>query len=138
MEAVAAIGLAANILQFIDFGTRILSKGKEIYTSTDGTLKENITIEAVVNHLKDSLARLQGYTALRSVAAQKLQDECGILINEILNALDKVKVKGPPSKWKSLRKALKSVRSKGQIEQWLRQLESLRNEYNTELEVEIL
>lgn len=138
MEAVAALGLAANILQFIEFGVVILSKGREIHTSINGTLVENVTIEAAVNHLKDTLARLQAYPTIRSPAAQKLRTECDRLINDILGALDKAKSKCSPSKWKSLRKALKSVRSKSQIEQWLRQLESLRGEYNTELEVEIL
>jgi hypothetical protein len=38
MEAIATHGLAANILQFIDFGIKILSKGNELYTSADGTL----------------------------------------------------------------------------------------------------
>jgi hypothetical protein len=107
MEANATLGLAANILQFVDFGNKILSKGNEIYTSADGTLMENVTIEAVVSHLKNTLGRLHAYPMVRSAVAQRLQNECNRLINDILGALDKVKYNGSPSKWKSHRKALK-------------------------------
>jgi len=32
-EALAAIGLAGNIVQFVDFGTKLVLKGQELYQS---------------------------------------------------------------------------------------------------------
>ena len=138
MEAVATLGLAANVLQLINFLADILSKGKEIYMSADGASKDNLAIEVIVRHLKDTLSQIQELSSITSSNVNNLQDECTKLVDELLTALEDLKVQGKPSRWKSVRKALKSVQSKGKIEQWLQRLESIREAYNTQLEIEIL
>lgn len=138
MEAVAAIGFAGSILQFIEFASKVLATGKEVYQNADGALRDNVAIEAIVRHLDDIHNRIQGYSSVSSPAAQTLQKECSSLIKELLNALDNLKAKGGLSRWKSIKKGLKAVRSKAQIEQWFRRLESIREAYNTQLEVRIL
>ena len=138
MEAVATLSLAANIVQFIDFGTRTLRKGKEIYASSEGASSDNLAIEAVVRHLKDTLSQIQSFSPAVTTNAQRLQNQSTTLIDEILRALEELKLKGVPSQWKSIRKALKRVRSKKKLEELLKRLESMREEYNTQFEVEIL
>ncbi len=52
MEALAAVSLAGNILQFLDFVGTAVSKTREIYTSATGTLKEHEDIGTVSRDLK--------------------------------------------------------------------------------------
>lgn len=56
----------------------------------------------------------------------------------MLNGLDKLKVKGLPGKWKSLRKALEAVHSKKKVESWARRLDTLRDTFTAHLGADIL
>ena len=53
MEALAALGLASNIIQIVDFGARLLSKSREIHHSADGSLDENNILEDVTSNLAE-------------------------------------------------------------------------------------
>ena len=138
MEALATLSLAANIVQFIDFGTRLLSSANELSQSAEGSLKDNTAIEAVVEHLKTTLTRIQSSSSQARPAAQSLGTECTKIIENLLRALADLKVQNQPTRWRSFRKAIKSVRSKAVIEQWLDRLRSMREAYSIELEVDIL
>ncbi|KAK8855235.1 nacht nucleoside triphosphatase [Apiospora arundinis] len=54
MEALAAIGLASNILQFIEFGVTLVSESYEIHQSISGTTKEFDDLE----HMCEYVGRL--------------------------------------------------------------------------------
>jgi hypothetical protein len=136
MDPVSVLGLAANILQFVHFGLVILSKSKEL--SRKGTTKENFQIEAIVTHLKETLDRLDAFSPPSSSSATTLRSQSTSIINELLKALEDLKVSGIPTASKSFRKALKAARSKEKIQDWIRRLNNIREEYNLQLEVEIL
>ena len=51
-ETLALIGLAGNIVQFVDFGINFVSKSVAIYHSADRALKENVTLEAITTDVK--------------------------------------------------------------------------------------
>ena len=136
MESVAILGVAGNVLQCVDFGLKLLSKAKELHKQS--STKENVEIEAIAIHLRETLDRINNYCPPTSSAATKLQRQCVEIINELVVAVDDLKNRGQPNKWKSFRKAIKVVRSKEKIEQWTQRLEAIRNEYGFELEVEIL
>jgi hypothetical protein len=38
MDPITAIGFAANILQFIEYGAKVINAGIEIYESTSGSM----------------------------------------------------------------------------------------------------
>lgn len=68
MDPLTAFGLAANILQLVDFGSRLLSTGREI--SQTGSTLENAEIEQVVlafqklnEDLQESLRVTPGITS---------------------------------------------------------------------------
>lgn len=119
-----------------DFSLKILSKTKELRKK--GATKENVDIEAIAMHLKETLTRVKTYSPPASSAAMNLQSQCTTIIDELMHAVDALKVSGQPTRWKSFRKAVKAVRSKDKIEEWTRRLVALRDEYNVQLEVEIL
>jgi hypothetical protein len=41
MDPLTALSVAACVVQFVDYGTKLLSKGRELYKSADGALWEN-------------------------------------------------------------------------------------------------
>ncbi|PVI03015.1 hypothetical protein DM02DRAFT_726796 [Periconia macrospinosa] len=53
MEALAAVGLASNIVQFIGFARELVSTSKQISRSADGTLVEILEIEAIAKNLQN-------------------------------------------------------------------------------------
>jgi len=52
MDPVSTLSLAAAIVQFVDFGCRVLDKSQEIYKSASGNLAENIETQSVTEQLK--------------------------------------------------------------------------------------
>jgi len=59
LDPVSALGVAAAVVQFVDYGTQIVSKGRKIYRSGDGTLAENVELEATSSRLRDLAAPIQ-------------------------------------------------------------------------------
>lgn len=51
MDPVSALGIAAAVFQFIQFGSNVVSQARQVYTSTDGALLERIECEAASKRL---------------------------------------------------------------------------------------
>jgi hypothetical protein len=131
MEVLAAIGLAGNIVQFIDFGGKLLEKSAQLYRSGECALAENIDFEKATNDLVLLNKKLKdGAAVTGDKALESLCLSCHTVADELLAALDKLKVKGKHQKWESIRKAIGSVRSKEDIEQLERRLSTFRDEIN--------
>ena len=60
MDLLAALSVAAAIIQFVDYSTKVVSKGRELYKSIDGTLSENIELEAASIRPRSLISNLQG------------------------------------------------------------------------------
>lgn len=69
---------------------------------------------------------------------ERLRDVCVQVIDERLEVLDKLKVKGKPGKWKSGKKALRSVYSKGKVDGWVERLAAFRNEFQIHIQIDML
>jgi hypothetical protein len=131
METLAVIGLVGNIVQFVDYSGKLISKSTELYRSSEGALAENIDTETATNHLVLLNSKLQNAAATTGDSTlESLCKSCGTAADQLLAALDKVKVKGKQDKWKSIRKALQSVWSKKEIEELERRLARLKEELN--------
>jgi hypothetical protein len=138
MEALAIVGLVGNIIQFVDFGSKLVSKSVELYQSSDGVLMENIDAEVATNHLVILNDKLKdSATAAGDGALKDLCVLCGATATELLTVLGKVKIQGKNSKWKSMRKALRSVWSKEEVEELERRLLNLKNELNLHVVADI-
>jgi hypothetical protein len=138
MDPLSTIGLVGNIVQFVDFGSKLISKSVELYRSTEGALDENLDTETATNHLKDLNEKLKnGAKATGDTTLKDLCEACDKVARELLEALGKVKVKGKHEKWKSIRKALRSVWSKEHIEELEQRLARLRAELNLHLVVDL-
>jgi len=52
MGALAAVSLAANVFDFVNFGDELLSKTFELHRSATGSLQEDDTMRTVCDSLK--------------------------------------------------------------------------------------
>ncbi|KAF8242595.1 hypothetical protein K440DRAFT_638874 [Wilcoxina mikolae CBS 423.85] len=134
LDPLSTVGLVSNIVQFVDFASKILSKSRQLCLSADGVLSENVDTESVTQHLLDLPTGLQGGAG--DPALEKLCLSCNEVAEELLCVLGKLKVEGKNGTWKSLRKALKSMRSKEEIEEIEKRLAAFREELSLHIVVD--
>lgn len=122
--SLAALGMAGNVIQFVDFGFKLASKARNIYK--DGCDREYVQLEVVLEDLtrcSDSLqthldSQKQQVGDLLSESDAALKEICiGCLqvAGELQMALKKLSPNRSPSKWKSVRQALKSLWGKERL-----------------------
>jgi hypothetical protein len=144
MDPLSALSIAAAVIQFVDYSTKVVSKGKELYKSIDGALSENIELEtasirlrSLISNLQDSLRHCQ-QTQQGSVdpsfqALEAICKGCMEVSKELVTELEKLKVPEghPQKKWKTFRQALKSVWSKERIKEISDRLVTLKSDLDT-------
>ncbi len=120
----SALGLAGNILTFVDFTWKLLSGAHDIYQSQSGTSGQNAVLTLVardVASLSDKVSTGQGNSEdLRALATESQR-----VANEVLDALQKLKVKGPNTRWTSFKVALKDIWNRAEIEDLEQRLSKL-------------
>jgi hypothetical protein len=141
MDPLTALSVAASVVQFVDYGTKLLSKGRELYKSANGALSENIELEEASSRLKLLSSDLQ--TSLRGGGQgpvneqdQALETICNgcIEVSEDLTArLKKLMLQSDQKHrvWESFKLTLKTVLSKEKIEETALKLAKLRSELDT-------
>jgi len=140
MEALAAVGLASSVVQFVDFATKIISKGYQYQRSVDGVLDENVELQAIADCLdqlskglvtskeKTSPSSRRKKNSKENEALKAIAMECQKIANDLSTAVDRLKMSGKRTKWKSFRQALKSQWKKEEIEATLRRLRLARED----------
>ena len=142
LTGIEALSLAATIFQMIDFSSKIVSKGKALYKSSSGILKEHevtetaaYRLQAMCRKLTFSLHSTEGASGPLNTDDAMLEEICGnciTLSRELLVYLGKLKVPtGRNRKWKSFRQALKSVWSKEGVDEMARRLGEARKDLDT-------
>ena len=136
MEALAALGLASNVLQFIDFGQKLVARSVELFGSASGALSTHIELENLTGDLDAMCLNL--LTSQESLTKSKPSREeidlltlaagCRELATEFTDLLQRLKVQNQKSKWASLRQALKSVWNENAIKSYVRRLENYRGQ----------
>ncbi|KAH7360260.1 hypothetical protein BKA65DRAFT_492710 [Rhexocercosporidium sp. MPI-PUGE-AT-0058] len=135
MEALAALGLAAAVVQFVDFGSRLVSKGQQLYHS--GALLDNVEIEDTATRLQALVEPLQASQGEDPIVV--ICKACVSVSQELVNFLGRLKMPTGNSheRWKSFRQALKSVSSKEKVKEIKLRLDSLRGELDTHVVLNI-
>jgi len=137
MDPLTAIGLAGNIITFIDVSSKVLSKAKQVYDSASGATSENDELESLTKSLKDvaERARQKPVSATHSshfnlsitseTVLDNLSQQCIKVADELLEVLESVKVKGEGRKLKSAVQAVKSVWKQDDIDAIQRRLDRI-------------
>jgi hypothetical protein len=137
MAELAALGLAGNIVQFVDFGIKLFRHGKELYKSAEGGKAEHLELEAVTTDLKRLAQQLQqtvGPATQDDIALGKLAAGCEKLACELLEVLEKLKVKKEQNrKWESFQQALSLVLKEKDIRALEKRLEKYREQLGKRL-----
>ncbi|KAI9754285.1 MAG: hypothetical protein M1815_005718 [Lichina confinis] len=126
-EALAAIGLTANIAQFIEQGFKLVSAAREIHNSPDGTQPTLVELDWIVAHaaeINDKLANSLPSIGQAGTSPSKFESDITDLVNrckpiriKLLALLDSLKVldKARHRRLSAFRKALKAAVKKNDI-----------------------
>lgn len=120
MEALAAVGLASNVIQFISFAQDLVSTSKQISRNADGALVENLELEAITKNLDrlgSSLLVRISHDASDTKEDKELRKLCqgcryvsGLLIEKLNSLKVDLRFSGSVGRqWASFRQALNSV-----------------------------
>ena len=123
LDPLTALGVAGNILQFIDFTIKLVGEGNHIYHATNGALEQNTDAESLANDLAkltQSFSRSQrewlkarGQTQLDAdeVRLRNISERCAEIAGELNIQLQKLKVQDGSKyrRLKSYKQALLSV-----------------------------
>ena len=115
MDALTALSLAGAIIQFVEFGSKILSSGNELYKSTTGALSGNDEVNLVTTDLLAIVKKLQ-HEGNFDKDFEQICDEARKVAQELLIRLESLKVKGKHRLWKSLRQAVQTALSTDEID----------------------
>ena len=133
-EALVALGVAANVVQFIDFGGRILSEGYRLQKCKGVSPSKNEELESIaldLQKLHDELQCPENKTyqapTPNDIQLQRLAEQCRDVCLELLAALEKMKTV-ESGKWRSFRVALKTVWGESRIKSLQVRLDEARQE----------
>jgi hypothetical protein len=140
MDPFTALSLAGTIVQFVKFGSKLLSTTQELYRSTVGSLDVNQTLELVTADLHSLIAKSkQSFRVTNEVRPLTKEEQAGQetfhaicaeatkIAGELIRRLEKLKVKNAKHrKWESLLLAVKSAWSKEEVDSLNQRLASLK------------
>ncbi|MCJ1344280.1 hypothetical protein MMC31_002483 [Peltigera leucophlebia] len=136
MEPLSAVSLVGTVVQFLDFGIKLVAKTKEIYNSSEGAEIRTIELDAIAQNLV-SLNRRVSIRSHKLCASGISEDEraleaittqCNKIGEELIDALQKTKVQGAHKRYKSVRQALKSVLGPDKIQDLYDRLKQYREQ----------
>ncbi|KAL8718403.1 MAG: hypothetical protein Q9225_004461 [Loekoesia sp. 1 TL-2023] len=118
LDPLTAISLASAIVQFTDFGTRLVIGTIKLYQSADGVTAEAADLKSKVTNVRQYADKISKSHQRRDNHEPKTEDEeklieqaeaCSGIAVELLVVLDALKVKKPAGSgrtWESFRKAV--------------------------------
>ena len=147
MESIAALGLASNIIQIVDFSSRLISHGRELYNSADGRTTEHTVLDDAIKALAELHSSLKITSGSRSYGSLTVADrhliqlkaESERAVDELQQVLEKARLKNPGNnrKWQSIRQALSSVRTDKEISALAARLDKIRGQIDTAVLISI-
>ncbi|KFY73376.1 hypothetical protein V499_06546 [Pseudogymnoascus sp. VKM F-103] len=152
MDPISGMGCVASVIQFVDFGRKLVSGSLEIYRSADGMSAEHVSIGDISKGLSELIIPLRARSDTRldnvrnanknrskeklSVAEKELNricKDCDDMAQQLLQELDKMRLHGGQRKWGSFRQALGNMWNQSQITALEKKLERIRKQVDTTL-----
>jgi len=107
MDPLTALGLASNIVQFVDFTTKLISTTRKLYNSSSGAKDEHAELQLLARNIREYASRMDEDAVLKgkdtAEASQlfELSRQCIEVSNHLLSVLESVWVKGQHRGWTS-------------------------------------
>ncbi|KAK4097475.1 hypothetical protein N658DRAFT_561739 [Parathielavia hyrcaniae] len=134
MDPISAVGFAASIITFIDFGFKIVTGTLEVLKT--GSLSDNTHISVVINDFRavvKPLAQLPAGKSEHEAALKELGIKCQSVSHDLFDLLEMLKTSPAGSTWKSVRVALRFMRNRGEVLDLEEKLDKYRCEIMTRL-----
>lgn len=141
MEALAAVSLAGNILQFVDMTKSLISSSRQL--SSLGASKEHIEINTIARELQSLVSRITQEELPEGTELSKEEEsiralgkQCNDVAEELLAVLDTLKAKHSDDtygKFENLYKALLGEWKKGGVETLQKRLDRIGTNIQTHL-----
>ena len=129
MDPITAVGFAASILTFIDFGYKLVTGTLEVLKT--GSLSENTHVSIVINDFHAVVKPLAQQPTGKSgheIALRDLAKRCQEISQKLTDLLQTLKTDPKRSSWKSVKVVLRSMWKKGEVADLEEQLCSYRSE----------
>jgi hypothetical protein len=142
LEALAAVGLAGNIAQFVDFTCQLFNTTIAIHRSYAGSSKNVQGVETITQELAQWCGNISSFRITHSQllassnqhqSLVSLAADCEAAAIKLLSAVHKLKAKDRRSKWDSFKVALNSIWKESQI----KDMENGLNSYRLQLVLEL-
>lgn len=138
MDPLTAIGLAGNIITFIDFSYKVISGLNKGLDAASGMTPENASLDNLVEDLNaitqdlisDAPPRTENEKQLHRLAAN-----CHALSEDLIQILRRLRVGDKKSKWQSVTVKWQSMRKEKDIEALERRLNGYQSEILIRLQV---
>ena len=118
LDPLSAFSVACNVLQIVDFGSKVLTQAIDYRKAANGELPENQDLRHIFQSLKTlnidlkaSMPRLTGSKSQSMAEARLLEanEECLRLSMEFIDLLDRLKVKNQRAMLECLRMSVKTL-----------------------------
>jgi hypothetical protein len=147
MDPISALSIAAAVVQFIQFGSSLVSAAQEIYRSEEGMHSQYTEYEESAKRLNNLTSKVKsslhqvgslGYLPADSQALEDICNGCLKVSEELQTILQKLQVEKDIEgslrrKWKSFGEALRSVWSAPEIKKLNMKLASFRQQLEVHL-----
>jgi hypothetical protein len=137
MESIAALGLASNIFQIIDFASRTISHSRELYNSEDGRSHKHAALldtSQRFSKIYDDLRITGGYNPRAVTNSDKqlfdLKKESEKVVGDLKIALEKARLK-EKNRWQSFYLSLANNDTDEEISRLANLLEVIRKQVET-------
>lgn len=138
MDPFAVIGLASNIVSFLDFGFKLVSTAKSIRASSSGASVDNDDLSFRTQQLQRLVLNLRGPQPFDSLSVEErsllqVAAQCVGVSADLEKLLDKLKARNPKSKRQAFRAALHNWWREDEKEALEQKLGSCRQQLNVQL-----
>ncbi|KAI2631860.1 hypothetical protein GGR54DRAFT_627466 [Hypoxylon sp. NC1633] len=138
MDPFAEIGLAANIVAFVDFGFKLLSTARSIHESTSGVSKINSDLSSKALQLQRLATDLEVTKPISALSEKErsllgIAAECKSVSADLERLLNKLKAKDPKSKRQAFRAAIHDMWKKDEKSDLEHRLSRCRDQLTLEL-----
>jgi hypothetical protein len=137
LDALSALGVAASVVQVVDFSSKLISKGNEYHKSANGALLEHNELAAAATNLMNlSKALEKSFRTIQAGSEDSSEEasfrivveDCRTTASEFIAVLNTFKVARGHKRWKSFRQAFKTMWNKDKIEEMLGKLNMIREQ----------
>lgn len=149
MDPLTTLGVAANVIQLVQFAGKLISESQEAYDSLDGTSHRNTHLEAMALNLQTLLAQLskeptepasilpsRAESSARTSAEENLKQlvtDSKEIAKQLLMTLQNLKVQVGNRRWRSVKQALTSAWKQKDIAELQTRLSDIRQQIDTTL-----